>query len=76
MGEDEAGGTIGTAAGARGAASGSQFRLQLRPDSQGVQWAGRDAQGRPTLTTDEPGSSPWLRFKLWLQSLFIAERLL
>jgi len=76
MGEGEAGGTIGTAAGARGAASGSQFRLQLRPDSQGVQWAGRDAQGRPTLTTDEPGSSPWLRFKLWLQSLFIAERLL
>lgn len=55
---------------------GGQFRLQLRPDGQGVQWVGTTADGQPVVTTDEPGDSPWLRFKLWLQSLVVDERLL
>ena len=54
----------------------NQFRLTLRPDGQEVQWNGVDTQGQPITYTSEPGSSPWLQFKLWLQSLFIAERLL
>ena len=58
------------------AASRGQYQLRLRPDGQDVEWAGVDDQGRPVSTSDEPGSSAWLRFKLWLQSLFVAERLL
>lgn len=54
----------------------ASYRLRLQADGQTIEWLGSDAEGRPTVTTDEPGDSPWLRFKLWLQSLLVAEHLL
>ena len=51
-------------------------RLALQPDGQTIEWWSQDAQGRPVATTDEPGASPWLRIKLWLQALLVDERLL
>jgi putative cardiolipin synthase len=52
------------------------YRLRLQPDGQTIEWLATDAQGRPTVTTDEPEDHPWLRFRLWLQSLLVEERLL
>jgi putative cardiolipin synthase len=52
------------------------YRLRLQPDGQTIEWLSRDEQGHVQTTTDEPGSSPWLKLKLWLQSLFVDERLL
>jgi putative cardiolipin synthase len=52
------------------------YRLRLQSDGQTIEWLSRDEQGRVVTTTDEPGSSPWLKLKLWLQSLFVDERLL
>jgi putative cardiolipin synthase len=52
------------------------YRLRLQPDGRTIEWLGRDDQGRVVATTDEPGSSPWLQLKLWLQSLLVDERLL
>jgi putative cardiolipin synthase len=47
------------------------YRLRLQPDGRTIEWLGRDEQGQMVATTDEPGSSPWLQVKLWLQSLFV-----
>jgi putative cardiolipin synthase len=52
------------------------YRLRLQPDGRTIEWLGRDDQSRVVATTDEPGSSPWLQLKLWLQSLLVDERLL
>jgi putative cardiolipin synthase len=52
------------------------YRLRLQPDGSTIEWLSRDDQGRAAATIDEPGSSPWLQLKLWLQSLFVGERLL
>ena len=52
------------------------YRLALQADGQTIEWWSQDEQGRPQVTTDEPGASPWLRFKLWLQALLVDERLL
>jgi hypothetical protein len=54
----------------------TMYKLRLQPDGQTIEWLYYDDQGRPAATTEEPGSSTWLRFKLWLQSLLVAERLL
>lgn len=52
------------------------YRLALQPDGQTIAWWSLDAQGQPQVTTDEPGASPWLRFKLWLQATMVSERML
>jgi cardiolipin synthase C len=52
------------------------YRLRLQPDGRTIEWLGRDEQGQVVATTDEPGSSPWLQLKLWMQSLLVDERLL
>jgi putative cardiolipin synthase len=52
------------------------YRLRLQSDGQTIEWLSRDEQGRVVTTTDEPGSSLWLKLKLWLQSLLVDERLL
>jgi putative cardiolipin synthase len=52
------------------------YRLRLQADGETIEWLGTDAQGRVLVTTDEPGDNPWLRLQLWLQSLFVGERLL
>jgi putative cardiolipin synthase len=54
----------------------TMYRLRLQADGSTIEWLGRDAQGRVLSTTDEPGSGPWLRLWLWLQSLVVDERLL
>jgi putative cardiolipin synthase len=54
----------------------TMYRLRLQPDGHAIEWLGRDEQGQVVATTDEPGSSPWLQLKLWLQSLLVDERLL
>ena len=62
----------------QGSGSGAQatYRLRLQADGQTVEWLGTDAEGRPTVSTDEPGDHPALRLKLWLQSLLVPEHLL
>ena len=52
------------------------YRLRLGANGQSVEWLSRDEHGRSQASTDEPGSSAWLRFKLWLQSLLVRVRLL
>lgn len=52
------------------------YRLHLGADGQSVEWLSRDEHGRSQASTDEPGSSAWLCFKLWLQSLLVGEHLL
>jgi YD repeat-containing protein len=52
------------------------YRLRLQADGRTIEWLSCDEQGRVVTTTDEPGSSPWSKLKLWLQSLFVDERLL
>ena len=55
---------------------GNLYRLSLLADGNTVQWSWPDGQGGSLSTIDEPESSPALRFKLWLQSLLVEERLL
>jgi len=52
------------------------YRLRLQPDGQTIEWLSTDTKGQLTTTTGEPDSNAWLRFKLWLQSLLVDERLL
>jgi cardiolipin synthase C len=52
------------------------YQLQLQPDGRTIEWLSRDERGQVLSTTDEPGSNPLLKLKLWLQSLFVDERLL
>jgi putative cardiolipin synthase len=52
------------------------YRLRLGADGQSIEWLYRDEQGLAHVSTEEPGTSAWLRFKLWLQSLLVEERLL
>jgi putative cardiolipin synthase len=52
------------------------YRLRLGADGQSIEWLSRDEQGQSQVSTEEPGSSAWLRFTLWLQSLLVEERLL
>ena len=55
---------------------GMMYRLRLQPDGRSVEWVSQDELGQPMVITEEPGISGWLRFKLWLQSLLVDERLL
>jgi putative cardiolipin synthase len=52
------------------------YRLRLQADGETIEWISSDERGHIVTTTDEPGSTPWLRLQLWLQSLLVDERLL
>jgi putative cardiolipin synthase len=52
------------------------YELRLQPDGQTIEWLSVGPNGKLISTTDEPDSNAWLRFKLWLQSLLVEERLL
>lgn len=54
----------------------TMYKLRLAADGHNVEWLSLDEQGRGSIATEEPGLTAWLRFKLWLQSLFVSERLL
>ena len=41
-----------------------------------IEWLGTDEKGEVSVAQDEPEHTTWLRFKLWLQSLLVSERLL
>ncbi len=51
------------------------YQVQMKPDGSGVEWVGRDSDGEEVLV-DEPDTSLWQRFKLWLLFKFIPEDLL
>ena len=54
----------------------SMYQLRLAEDGHGIEWLGTDEQGKVSVAQEEPEHSAWLRFKLWLQSLLVSERLL
>jgi cardiolipin synthase C len=51
----------------------SMYRLALAPDEQGLLWHAQDPERGALRHTEEPGLNRWLEFKLWLQSLVVAE---
>jgi cardiolipin synthase C len=51
----------------------SMYRVVLAPDGRSLQWHSRRADGSIAVEADEPHHSSWLQFKLWLQSLLVAE---
>lgn len=53
---------------------GTMTKLQLAADGQTIERVSVDANGQRSVTTQEPAASAWLRFKLWLLSLFTEER--
>lgn len=54
----------------------SMYRLRLAADGQRIAWTATDVDGRHIELHDEPGLGAWTRFKLWLQSFFVEERML
>ena len=60
----------------RGNVFSSMYRHGLQPDRRTIEWTVTDADGQCSSTTTEPEGDPSLRFKRWLQSLFVDERLL
>ena len=44
----------------------SVYQLRLAADGQGIEWIERNGEGQETVHSEEPETSPWLRFKLWL----------
>jgi putative cardiolipin synthase len=44
----------------------SVYQLRLGADGHRIEWIERDGEGRETVHLEEPETSPWLRFKLWL----------
>ena len=52
----------------------SVYKLRLLPDGNTIEWIDTDEQGQTSTTTEEPDSGWWMRLKLWLQSLVVAER--
>ncbi|NRF68778.1 phospholipase D family protein [Aquincola sp. S2] len=54
----------------------NMYKLRLADDGERIEWLSTEADGRITATSEEPAGSAWLRFKLWLLSLVVDERLL
>lgn len=52
----------------------SSYHLRLGPDGEQIEWVEEDGDGAETVFHEEPETSAWLRFKLWLLSPFIPER--
>ncbi|NRF71450.1 phospholipase D family protein [Aquincola sp. S2] len=53
----------------------SAYRVRFKADGSGLEWLGTDEEGDMVLN-EEPDSSLWLRFKLWLLSPLVPEELL
>lgn len=52
----------------------SVYKLRLLPDGNTIEWIDTDEEGQTSTTREEPDSGWWVRLKLWLQSLVVAER--
>ena len=52
----------------------SVYKLRLLLDGNTIEWVGTDDDGRTSATTEEPSGGWWVRLRLWLQSLVVAER--
>ncbi|WP_284619225.1 phospholipase D family protein [Aquabacterium humicola] len=53
----------------------SAYRVRFKANGNGLEWLGTDEEGDVVLD-EEPDSTPWLRFKLWLLSPLVPEELL
>ena len=54
----------------------SMYRLRLAADGQTIEWVHSAPDGSLVVTDQEPGSTWWLRLRLWLQSRFVSDELL
>ena len=52
----------------------SVYKLRLLPDGNSIEWIDTDEDGQTSATREEPDSGWWVRLKLWLLSLVVAER--
>ena len=52
----------------------SSYHLRLGPDGDSIEWVEEDGEGHETVFHEEPETSAWLRFKLWLLSPLIPEK--
>ena len=52
------------------------YELRLSADGESIEWVETDDAGRTIVHTEEPGSSFWLSFKLWLLAPFVSDDLL
>ena len=53
----------------------SAYRVRLAPDGHGLQWLSIE-DDEEVVRSDEPEASGWIRFKLWLLTHLVPERLL
>jgi putative cardiolipin synthase len=54
----------------------SAYRVRLSASGNGCEWLSMEADDSVVVLTEEPDSSTWQRFKLWMLSPFIPESLL
>jgi putative cardiolipin synthase len=52
------------------------YQVRLKPDGRSLEWVALLGGGRSETHADEPEFDAWLRFRLWLMSLFVPESLL
>ncbi|MDP3820697.1 MAG: phospholipase D family protein [Burkholderiales bacterium] len=48
----------------------SAYRVRLRANGSGLEWLSNDGD-KEMILTEEPDSTPWLRFKSWLLTPFV-----
>lgn len=54
----------------------SAYRVRLAKSGVGCEWLSMEEDNREVVITEEPDSSSWSRFKLWLLRPFVPESLL
>ncbi len=54
----------------------SAYRVRLAPSGDRCEWLSMEEDNSMVVLTEEPDSSPWQRFKLWMLRPFVPESLL
>jgi cardiolipin synthase C len=54
----------------------SSYRVRLAAGGSGCEWISMEEDNSQVVLTEEPDSSPWQRFKLWMLRPFVPESLL
>lgn len=54
---------------------GGVYRVELKPDGAGLQWVGTGEDAGQVLDS-EPGSSPFMSLRLWLDQHLVSEGML